>query len=83
MDQEVDIINTNTRNEKIKNFFVDNRKILISILVTIILALCSYFFYEEFRSRNKAKLADKYNLAVIKYDNGQKDNLTDLLCIRQ
>ena len=78
MDQEVDIINTNTRNEKIKNFFVDNRKILISILVTIILALCSYFFYEEFRSRNKAKLADKYNLAVIKYDNGQKDIANEL-----
>ena len=37
MDQEVDIINTNTRNEKIKNFFVNNKKSLVSILVVIIL----------------------------------------------
>ena len=36
MDEEIDIINTNTRNERIKNFFVNNRKSLISVLVILI-----------------------------------------------
>ena len=31
MDEETAIINSNTRNEKIRNFFVNNRKLLISI----------------------------------------------------
>ena len=43
MDEEIDIINTNTRNERIKNFFVNNRKSLISVLVVLILILCGYF----------------------------------------
>ena len=81
MDEEIDIINTNTRNEKIKNFFINNRKSLIGVLVVIILALCGYFFYEEFQTRQKAKLADQYNLAVIKYESGQKDIANELLTI--
>ena len=81
MDEEIDIINTNTRNEKIKNFFINNRKSLIGVLVVIILALCGYFFYEEFQTRQKAKLADQYNLAVIKYENGQKDIANELKTI--
>ena len=47
MDEEIDIINTNTRNERIKNFFINNRKSLISVLVVLILILCGYFLYEE------------------------------------
>ena len=81
MDQEVDIINTNTRNEKIKNFFVNNKKSLVSILVVIILALCGYFGYEELQKRQKANLSNDYNLAKIKYDNGQKDIVEDLSLI--
>ena len=81
MDEEIDIINTNTRNEKIKNFFINNRNSLIGIFVVIILALCGYFFYEEFQTRQKAKLADQYNLAVIKYESGQKDIADELKTI--
>ncbi len=81
MDEEIDIINTNTRNEKIKNFFINNRKSFIGVLVVIILALCGYFFYEEFQIRQKEKLADQYNLAVIKYESGQKDIANELKTI--
>ena len=36
MDQEVEIINTNTRNEKLKIFFIKNKKPLITIFIIII-----------------------------------------------
>ena len=81
MDEEIDIINTNTRNERIKNFFINNRKSLISVLVVLILILCGYFLYEELQTRKKAKLADQYNLAVIKYESGQTDVLEELKTI--
>ena len=32
MDEDISIINSNTRNEKIKNFFVENKKVLFSIM---------------------------------------------------
>ena len=51
MDQEVEIINTNTRNEKIKNFFVKFKKLIFSILVIIILLLLSFFYYQDFKKK--------------------------------
>ena len=43
MDEDISIINTNTRNEKIKNFFFKNKKKIISSLGVIIILLISYF----------------------------------------
>ena len=61
MDEDISIINKNTRNEKIKNFFINNKKFLISILIIFILILFGYFGYEEIQSRKKIELAEKYN----------------------
>ena len=47
MDEDISIINKNTRNEKIKNFFINNKKSLISTLIIFILILFGYFAYEE------------------------------------
>jgi len=75
MDQDIEIINTNTRNEKIKNFFLNNRKKLIIILSIIIIGIFGFFFYEEYKSSKKEKLANKYNLAVANFNLGQKENI--------
>lgn len=75
MDQEIEIINTNTRNEKIKNFFINYKKQLIIILAAIILGLFSFFFYEEFKSSKKEELTNKYNLAVTNFNADQKENI--------
>ena len=39
MDEDISIINSNTRNEKIKNFFINNKKRLISAVVIIVVTL--------------------------------------------
>ncbi len=75
MEQDIKIINANTRNEKIKNFFVKNKKPLISLIIVIIIILFSFFFYQEYKSGQKEKLANKYNLAVIKFETNDKDNV--------
>ena len=43
--------------------------------------MCGSFLYEELQTRKKAKLADQYNLAVIKYESGQTDVLEELKTI--
>ena len=72
MDEEIQIINTNTRIEKIKNFFISKRKTIITTTLVIILLLISFFGYLEFKDRKKAQLANKFNLIVTKFESNQK-----------
>jgi len=75
MDEDITAINTTTRNEKIKNFFVKNKKKLVILLSLIILLILSYFAYVEFDKRSKIKIANKYNNAVINFISGGRLNI--------
>ena len=70
MDEEVTIIDNNTRNEKIKNFFINNKKNLIIGTSVIIIGLISYFLFDELKERKKIKLANKFNLVTINHNEG-------------
>tara|TARA_Y100000816_G_scaffold161426_1_gene115480 strand:- start:558 stop:1199 length:642 start_codon:yes stop_codon:yes gene_type:complete len=85
MDEEIEIINTNTRVEKLKNFLISKRNQIITILLIIILILISFFAFQEFNSRNKVKLANKFNEIVTNFDNGQmnvKEDLVEIINIK-
>ena len=75
MDQEVEIISSETRKEKIKNFFINNKKKIISIVICFFLILFSFFFYQEYEEKNKERLANRYNAAIIEYESGEKSNI--------
>jgi len=67
MDEEISIINTNTRNEKIKNFFINNKKLLIAILTLIIFIFIFFFGFQELQDRKKLKISNLYNSIIIEY----------------
>ena len=73
MDQDIEIINTNTRNEKIKNFFIKNKKSLVSVAIFLLITLFSFLFYEKYKSGQKEKLANKYNLTILKFETDDKN----------
>tara|TARA_Y100000590_G_scaffold454192_1_gene600536 strand:+ start:102 stop:746 length:645 start_codon:yes stop_codon:yes gene_type:complete len=79
MDQETEIINTNTRVEKFKAFLINKKKSLASIFIIIILTLLGYFIYKDYKNKQKIKLADKYNKILINFDNGNKNNVVNEL----
>ena len=66
MSEDIEIINQNTRIEKIKNFFSNNFKKLIGSLVSILLLLFSYFGYQEYEKREKLEIAETYNQITLK-----------------
>ena len=66
MSEDIEIINQNTRIEKIKNFFSNNYKKLIGLLVSILLLLFSYFGYQEYEKRKKLEIAETYNQITLK-----------------
>lgn len=79
MDEDIAIINRETRNEKIKNFFIKNKKkIIISILV-IILTIFGYLIYEDFNKKNKIKLANRYNIVKMNFISGNKSMVANEL----
>jgi len=79
MDEEISIIDTKTRNEKIKNFFINNKKSLIAIFFTIILIIFSYFLFGEIQDRKIKSLAEKYNNITINFKNSNKANIKNQL----
>jgi len=64
MDEETTLIDSNTRNEKIRNFFINNKKKLITIFSIIIITLLGCLLLVEIKAINKVKLANKFNSAV-------------------
>jgi predicted negative regulator of RcsB-dependent stress response len=79
MDEEISIIDTKTRNEKIKNFFLNNKKYLIAIFSSIILIIFAYFLFGEIQDRKIKSLAEKYNNITINYENSNKINIKNQL----
>jgi len=79
MDEDISIINTNTRNEKIKNFFVSNKKRIIVFASLIFLVLLVYFVFEEYKSNQKVKISNLYNSIIIDHSDANKDKTLNSL----
>ena len=79
MDEDIAIIDSNTRNEKIKKFFINYKKLLISILVLLITLLISYFIFEEFNEKKKLKISDQYNQIVTEHSKDNKQITSNAL----
>ena len=79
MDEDISIIDSKTRNEKIKIFFINNKKYLIAILSSIILIIFAYFSYGEIQDRKTKKLAEKYNNISIKFSTSDKTDVKNEL----
>ena len=75
MDQEVEIISAETRKERIKNLIINNRKSIISTFVFLILVLFGFLIYQEYKKGQREQLANKYNVSIIEYENGDKSNI--------
>ena len=73
MDEDISIINTNTRNEKIKNFFIQNKKKIILVLGFIVILLIGYFAFREYQDRKKIKIPDSFNAITINYSESNKE----------
>ena len=73
MDEDLSIINTNTRNEKIKNFFLNNKNKFIFFILIIILIIISVFSYDKYSVNKKKEISDKFNSITIDYSDDTKD----------
>ena len=68
MDQEIDLINKNTRNERIINFFKKNYKIFIFSISLIIIIILLFFGLEYLNKKKNIKLSNTYNNIISSYE---------------
>ena len=79
MDEDLSIINTNTRNEKIKNFFVNNKNKIILGIIILIIIIVGVFSYDKYLINKKKDISDSYNSIIIDYSEKTKEKTASSL----
>ncbi len=79
MDEDLSIINTNTRNEKIKNFFINNKNKIISGIIILIIVIVGVFSYDKYLINKKKDISDSYNSIIIDYSEKTKEKTASSL----
>ncbi len=79
MDEDLSIINTHTRNEKIKNFFVNNKNKIISGIIILIIIIAGVFSYDKHLINKKKYISDSYNSIIIEYSDSNKEETANKL----
>ncbi len=79
MDEDLSIINSNSRNEKIKNFFVNNKNKLTLVIIILIIIIIGVFSYDKYSLNKKKEISDRFNSITIDYSDETKDKTANSL----
>ena len=79
MDEDLSIINANTRNEKIKNFFIDNKNKIIFGVIILIIIIISVFSYDKYEANKQKEISDNFNSLTIEYNESIKEKTANSL----
>ena len=80
MKEDLSIVNTNTRNEKIKNFFINNKNKLIFGIIILFLVIVGVYSFDKYQINKKQQVSDIFNLVTIEYsENNKEKTITKLI----
>ncbi len=74
MEEDISIVSINNRNEKIRNFFTNNKNKIFAVLITIIILAIGFYIYDNHVSNEKKEISDKFNSITIEYKDSNKEN---------
>ena len=67
-EQELDLINKETKKDRIIIIVKKNKKKIFFFIFLIIFLVLSFFSYQIYLSNTKIKIANKYNDSITNYD---------------
>ena len=73
MEEDISIINSNTRNEKVRNFFVKNKNKIISTIVVLVIILIGAYSFDSYKTNKKKEISNKFNSTTLTYSENTKD----------
>ena len=74
MDEDISIINSNTRNEKVRNFFVKNKSKIVAILLALIIILIGAYSFDKYKTNQKIEISNKFNSTTLMHSDKNKEN---------
>ena len=83
MEEDISIINSNTRNEKVRNFFVNNKNKIISTIVILIIILVGIYSFDSYKTNKKKEISNKFNSTTLTHSESLKEitvrNLVEII----
>jgi hypothetical protein len=83
MEEDISIINSNTRQEKVRNFFVNNKNKIISTIVVLVIILVSVYSFDSYKTNKKKEISNKFNSTTLSHSDNTKEltiqNLVEII----
>ena len=83
MEEDISIINSNTRQEKVRNFFVNNKNKIISTIVILIIILVGSYSFDSYKTNKKKEISNKFNSTTLSHSENTKEltiqNLVEII----
>jgi len=73
MEEDISIINSNTRNEKVRNFFINNKNKIISTIVILIIILVGTYGFDSYKTNKKKEISNKFNSTTLTHSESTKE----------
>jgi hypothetical protein len=83
MEEDISIINSNTRQEKVRNFIVNNKNRIISTIVILVIILVGAYSFDSYKTNKKKEISNKFNSTTLSHSDNTKDltiqNLVEII----
>ncbi|MDC1127292.1 hypothetical protein OAS83_03840 [Candidatus Pelagibacter sp.] len=83
MEEDISIINSNTRQEKVRNFFVNNKNKIISTIIILVIILVGAYSFDSYKTNKKKQISNKFNSTTLSHSDNTKDltiqNLVEII----
>ncbi|MDB2616895.1 hypothetical protein N9Y88_00040 [Candidatus Pelagibacter bacterium] len=83
MEEDISIINSNTRQEKVRNFFVKNKNKIISTIIILVIILVGAYSFDSYKTNKKKEISNKFNSTTLSHSDNTKDltiqNLVEII----
>ena len=83
MEEDISIINSNTRQEKVRNFFVNNKNKIISTIVILVIILVGAYSFDSYKNNKKKEISNKFNSTTLTHSENTKEttvkNLVEII----
>jgi hypothetical protein len=80
MEEDISIINSNTRQEKVRNFFVNNKNRIISTIVILVIILVGAYSFDSYKTNKKKEISNKFNSTTLSHsENTQELTIQNLV----
>jgi hypothetical protein len=83
MEEDISIINSSTRQEKVRNFFVNNKNKIISTIVVLVIILVGAYSFDSYKTNKKKEISNKFNSTTLSHSDSTKEltiqNLVEII----